>query len=204
MITTYSELKAAVADFLNRDDLTSVISTFVSLAEAQIARDLRHWKQERRVAGPADSGFEQLPVDFLQGINVTRSDGAQLRYLSTADMASEKYRNPDLGTAPAYYSINAGQLELWPAPTDEDITLRYFARVPALSDAEPSNWLLEDMPDIYLYGALLHSAPYLKDDTRAQVWGSLYSAAVTQANKSSRVASTSGGPLVQRVRTHAR
>lgn len=199
-LANYNELKTALADFLNRDDLASVIPTFIALAEAQIARDLRHWKQERRVVGPADSGFEQLPVDFLQGINVTRSDGAQLRYLSTADMANTKHRDTDSGAEPEYYSINAGQLEIWPVPESENITLRYFARVPTLSDAYPSNWLLEYMPDVYLYGSLLHSAPYLKDDARAQVWGSLYSSAVVQANKSSKIAATSGGPLIQRVR----
>ena len=42
-LTNYSELKSSIADFLNRDDLTSVIPTFISLAEAQFARDLRHY-----------------------------------------------------------------------------------------------------------------------------------------------------------------
>ena len=33
-ITTYSELKTSIANFLDRDDLTSVIPDFISLAEA--------------------------------------------------------------------------------------------------------------------------------------------------------------------------
>ena len=45
-LTTYTGLKASIADFLNRDDLTSVIPDFVALAEAQINRDIRHWKME--------------------------------------------------------------------------------------------------------------------------------------------------------------
>ena len=44
-ITTYAELKSSIANWLNRDDLTSVIPDFISLAEAQIARDVRHWRQ---------------------------------------------------------------------------------------------------------------------------------------------------------------
>ena len=37
-ITTYATLKTAIADFLNRDDLTSVIPTFIALAEADMQR----------------------------------------------------------------------------------------------------------------------------------------------------------------------
>ena len=41
-LTTYTELKASIADFLNRDDLTTVIPDFITLAESQINRDVRH------------------------------------------------------------------------------------------------------------------------------------------------------------------
>ena len=44
--TTYSGLKAEIADFLLRSDLTSAIPSFIRLAEAGIDRDLRHWRQE--------------------------------------------------------------------------------------------------------------------------------------------------------------
>lgn len=201
-IASYSDLKTALADFLNRDDMTAVVPTFITLAESQIRRDLRHWRQERRVTGPADNDFEQLPTDFLEAINLTRSDGTQLKYYSTPALADARTGDPGVSGPPRAYSINAGQIELWPpaAPDTETLTLRYYASIPPLSDADPSNWLLEEMPDIYLYGSLLHSAPYLKDDARTQVWGALYSAAVVQANKTSRVASSSGGPLVMRVR----
>jgi hypothetical protein len=203
-LANYSELKTALADFLNRDDLTAVVPTFIALAESQLRRDLRHWRQERRVVGVADNEFEALPADFLEAINVTRSDGTQLRYYSTAALADERRINPGADGPPRFYSINSGQLEVWPPPTaapgTESITMRYYAEIPPLTDAAPVNWLLDEMPDIYLYGSLLHSAPYLKDDTRTQVWGALYSAAVVQANRSSRIASSSGGPLVMRTR----
>ena len=36
-LTTYTELKAAIADWLNRSDLTSQIPDFITLAEAEMA-----------------------------------------------------------------------------------------------------------------------------------------------------------------------
>ena len=47
-ITTYDELKTSVADFLNRDDLTSVIPDFITMAEADLNRNVRHWRMEGR------------------------------------------------------------------------------------------------------------------------------------------------------------
>jgi hypothetical protein len=37
-ISTYTDLKTSIASWLNRDDLTSVIPDFISLAEAGINR----------------------------------------------------------------------------------------------------------------------------------------------------------------------
>ena len=53
------------------------------------------------------------------------------------------------------------------------------------SDTTTFNWLLQDEPDLYLYGTLMQSAPYLLDDARTQTWGALY----TNALNSLQVAS---------------
>ena len=45
-ITDYDTLKAAVADFLNRDDMTAMIANFVQFAEAGFNRNIRHWRME--------------------------------------------------------------------------------------------------------------------------------------------------------------
>ena len=43
-ITNFTELKSNIADWLNRDDLTNVIPTFISLSEKQMNRSVRHYK----------------------------------------------------------------------------------------------------------------------------------------------------------------
>jgi len=50
-------------------------------------------------------------------------------------------------------------------------------------------------PDVYLYGALLHSAPYLKEDQRAQTWAALYTTAVERINDASSKSTASGSGL---------
>lgn len=198
-ITTYSELQSAIANWLNRDDLTSVIPDFISLAEAQIARDLRHWRQEKRVETAFDERYENLPTDWLETINIQLSTGEQLRPASLSELAAKRRASDATGT-PALYTITSGQIEMYPTPSS-GITadLTYYARVPALSDEAPTNWILSEAPDIYLYGSLLQSAPYLVDDNRVAVWAGLYTNGVEKLNGENRSV-RAGGPLVMRTR----
>jgi hypothetical protein len=39
-----------------------------------------------------------------------------------------------------------------------------------LSGSNEDNWVLLEHPDVYLFGSLVHSAPYLKDDSRLATW----------------------------------
>jgi len=193
-ITTYDELKSSIADFLNRDDLTPVIPTFIALAEAQMDRDIRHWRQEKRVETTLDEQYENLPTDFIEWQDVSLSDGTGLQLISMAEMQDRKGRSLEAGK-PLYFRSTADQLEFYPAPDQSyTLSLQYFARTPALTDADPTNWVLVYAPDVYLYGALAHSAPYLKDDARTQIWAALYQNAI----ESMRLESERGkhsGPL---------
>ena len=197
-ITNYSELQTAVADFLNRDDLTSVIPTFISLAEAQITRDLRHWRQQRRVTTTVDEQYENLPTDFVEMVSLRTDDDYTLEFASRGEIMRRKLDLGGTSGRPIVFTLNAGQIEFVPTP-DASYTLEmvYYARIPALSDTDTFNWLLTNYPDVYLYGALLHAAPYLADDVRLAVWSQLYGTAIQQANNDSRKGLYSG-PLVLR------
>ena len=191
-ITTYSELKTAVANWLNRDDLTTVIPDFISLAEARIARDLRHWKQEKRVTTDVDERYENLPNDFIEIRQIQHTAGGAISSISSVEM--EKLRGvSDVAGKPKYTRLTADQIEFYPTPdTSYNISMLYYGRIPALSDAEPDNWLLRDAPDVFLYGALLQSAPYLVDDARVQVWAGLYQSGVEALNVENEKARVSG------------
>lgn len=193
-ITTYSELKTAIANWLNRDDLTAVIPDFIALAETRIARDLRHWKQEKRVTTDANERYENLPNDFLQILQVQYANGGVLNTIGSADMERRRAANNASGK-PKYIRLTADQLEFYPTPdTSYSISMLYYGRIPALSDLEPENWLLRDAPDVFLYGALLQSAPYLVDDARTQIWAGLYQSAVDALNIENEKA-RAAGPL---------
>jgi len=198
-LSNYGELKTGIANFLNRDDLTSIIPTFIALIEAQIARDLRHWRQEVRVSTTVDERFENLPTDWLEGVHLSLADGSTVEYGSVAEISRQKLLSNNTAGQPRLYTLNSGQIEFFPAPDESyTLTMIYYARIPTMSGDTDANWLMTSYPDIYLYGSLLQSAPYLGEDERMVVWAQLYSAAVKNLGDDSKRARSSGGPLIMR------
>ena len=193
-ITTYAELKSSIANWLNRDDLTAVIPDFIALAEAQIARDIRHWRQEKRVTTLVNEQYENLPIDWLEMIQIQLTAGGRLQVISAAELQERKEAS-SIAQKPKHYRLTSDQIEFYPAPDSSyEVAMQYYARVPALTNVETFNWILTEYPDIYLYGSLVHAAPYLADDQRITVWAALYQSAVdalNQDNTKSRVS----GPL---------
>jgi hypothetical protein len=204
-ITTYAELKSSIANWLNRDDLTSVIPDFISLTEAGINRDLRHYKMINRVDATLDSRYVQMPADWLETVRfgITSGTTYRLELVSRDDMLEYRQNTSDIAGIPKFYANIGDTIEVFPTPAAEyQMQLQYYAKTPALSDSNTDNWLLSDAPDIYLYGALVQAAPYLNDDARVQTWAALYSAAMQSMQKSSDDTRFAGSGLRMRVTSY--
>lgn len=202
-LSNYTELKSTIADFLNRDDLTSIIPAFIELAEAQMNRDLRHWRMETRSVGDVDSEYSTLPTDWIETISLhVNGDGTSTLNLSSREaIANRRAKTENETGRPRLYSHADGAIELFPTPDKTyEIELLYYAKLDVLSSSNATNWLLDEAPDVYLYGALIHSAPYLQEDARAGTWASMYSAAVQKLNAASKAAQMSGTGLRLNVR----
>jgi hypothetical protein len=201
-ITNYSTLQTTVADYLNRQDLSAYIPTFIQLAEADMNTRLRTREMIVRATTTNDDEFVRLPLDFLESINLQLTNGqSPLRFvtLDEADIINKRQTY----TAPTFYSLMNGAIELVPPPAtgdDVEIEMVYYGKIPALSDSNTSNWLLLKAPDVYLYGALVHAAPFLMDDQRISVFGSFYSQRIEALNDESQKSLHSGSPLVARTR----
>ena len=191
-LANYTDLKASVADFLNRSDLTSVIPDFVTMAEAEFNRTLRVREMSVRTQGPIDSQYVKLPDDFLgmRNIELMTDPVTPLEYKNLQNL--DIHRRNDKTGKPLYYSIVQNSIEFAPVP-DETYTLEivYYQKVPTLS-SNTTNWLLDNHPDAYLYGTLQHSAPYLQSDERVGVWAGKYQQVIEQITTSDEKAKFSG------------
>ena len=205
-LTTYAELKTSVGDWLNRTDLATAISDFVSLAEAQIERQLRTRQMIVRANASfaAAAEYGTVPDDFLETKSI-KLDTNPITYLSfqTIDAMDQLSNTTYLSSGkPLYFSIVGSQFRLLPIPDGAyTAELVYYAKLAKLSNTNTTNWLLTQAPDVYLYGSLLQAAPYLQDDARISVWSSLYQAGLEQLQIADDRGSTSGGAILARART---
>jgi len=199
-ITNYATLQSAIADYLNRADLTAQIQTFIQFAEADLNTRLRSREMIVNATATSDGQFVALPPDWLEAINMMIVGGqSPLRYI-TPDEADTIIKAQTF-TSTRFYSMTTGIIELVP-PAVDDITIDmvYYGKIPALSTANTTNWLLTKAPDVYLYGALTHAAPFLMDDQRMAVFSQIYLARVQSLQDESQKALHSGSPLISRPR----
>ena len=204
-INTYATLKTAVANFVKRDILTSVIPDFIALAEADFNRKLRTRNQEKRETFTLSTQYTDLITltnDILEirNIQLNTNPVAFLEYRTPFQLDQELPSNT-VGR-PIFFTLHGDSLEVKPIP-DASYTaeMTLIAPFAALSDSNTTNWLLTNHPDIYLYGSLVSTNGYIMNDERMVLWKQLYEQAVADLNAQEKRARYSGSPLKARTST---
>ena len=201
-ITSYATLKSAIADWLLRDDLTAVIPSFISLAEAKFNRRIRDYRMVKRSTVTVDAEYEDVPSDWLQTVRyqINTNPITTLEYV-TPDQAAEEKTIYTGGGKIKFFTVIGTQFQHIPGPdASVEGELTYYGRIPALSDSITSNWLLEAAPDAYLYGALMEAAPYLDDQEKLATWGGLLEQAMQAIRTESDRASVGSSSLRMRAK----
>lgn len=193
-IDSYSALKTSIQSWMfDRTDLAPMCGDFITLCEGDINRVLRGRKQITVTTLTLDDdGVADLPDDYLEFRNVTALTSPRRRL----SMVAPGYRDDAYpfrdACWPNVFSIDGDTMMVLPK-TSSDIELEYFAKIPALSDATTSNWLLAKVPNIYLYGSLKHAAVFVGNDERAQTFGSLFTGLLDALVAEEKGAVWSGG-----------
>ena len=190
-INTYATLQTAVANWLDRSDLTDRIPEFIALAEARMNRTLRLaimlnvdettlGGATALVAGTRDYA---LPSGYLQMVDfhLRTSPITTLSYLTPENM-NRMWAGSQGGKPLAYtiFSDNASgtpikSVRLGPSPGSAyDYSIMFYKKIDALSDSNTTEQMLTDNPDVYLYGALLEAEPFLMNDQRVQLWATAF------------------------------
>lgn len=201
--TDYTSLQSAIADELNRTDLVSAVPGFIRLMEAQTERQLR--TREMTVVLPSfavGNEFEPIPADLLEvrSFRLNTDQVQPLDFATFEQMADYRQEYPGIGM-PSKFSVVGEQFWFLRVPdTAYTANLIYYAGLPKLSNTQTTNWLLTKHPDIYFYGSLLNSAPYLKEDARLAVWAQLYQNAVEALKTADQRAQTAANGLKAQAR----
>ena len=178
-ISNYTELKTAVANWLDRDDLTDRIPEFIALAEARFNRVLRLRSMEVKYTADTVAGQRNLalPASYIQMRNfqVNTSPLTTLSYV-TPEIYDRVWGGSTSGT-PKFYTILANEVSFGPIPaTIMEVEMLFYKKFDNLASATTSgypdsiNWLLTNAPDIYLYGTMLEAEPFIMNDERGPLW----------------------------------
>lgn len=168
-ITTYSELETAVESWLGHALFTARVPEFIALFEAAANRRLRAREMETIVPLTPVAGTVALPADYLawRRVTWTGSPRVDLEYAHPSYLQAAYPTSP--AGVPRVFTIEGGALKVRPVD-DTALELDYYAKVPALSDGAPTNWLLTAHPDLYLFGALVEAEMFGVNDERAPAW----------------------------------
>lgn len=173
----YTGLLAAVTNWAARSDTATVaeVPNFIAFA----TDSFNHGIPERTIAPirtremlttgdvtPVD-GVATLPDDFLQISGVTSLDSIRrpLSFISTG-YTDARYADR-AGGLPNSFSIIGNSLSTYPVSSTA-LELVYYRKIPHLTDAAPTNWLLEKLPALYLHASLYHLALFTKDNELLQ------------------------------------
>lgn len=195
---TYTGLQASIASWLHRSDMTAIIPDLVVLAEARIARDLRIRRMitDTTLATVGGTQSVALPSDYLEveNISVATSPERDLVYMNIQSM-NVKYPVGGYTGTPVAYTLEGNNLLLGPTPdTVYSLPILYYARFAALT-VTPTNWLLTNHPNVYLFGALAEAGDYVRDGESLGKWESKYQQAVKQLQDADDRSMFSGSQL---------
>ena len=205
-LTTYTELKTSLANWLNRSDLTTEIGDdFIKLTEADLNSKLRVRAMIAQVNITVNAETAALPTDFLQIRNFYILSGQTKTPLVYSTPASMDTTSGTSTTGkPTTFTILGDTLRFSPKP-DATYTavMNYFKKFPALSSTNATNYILASHPAIYLYGSLFHAANFLGgiNPQQVQTWQQMYATALERLELNDREDEYNGSPLQVRTVT---
>lgn len=179
-ISTYDELQAAVANWVERDDLTTRIPEFITLGETVLNRRLRTRDMEASVTVTPSTTvrYVALPAGYMELVSFTDDLGHPLSAVDSETLENIAYGQS--AARPSYYRISSRIDFDAVADKTYSFKLNYLKRLDIATGL--TNAVLTNHPDCYLYSALLQSAPFIMDDERINTWRALLEVAVRDAN----------------------
>jgi hypothetical protein len=160
-LSTNADLQAAIADWLNRSDLSAQIPDFLTLAQLKINRRLSIVEQEILAEITPVAQATTLPVGTKYVISVSDSQGRRVEAVSMSELLDYAAE----GGSVTRYSVSGDKIYFAPTPASDntDAFSVLYSADKDLNGGDSGPVLLQD---IYLNAALHEAYVYLKDDGR--------------------------------------
>lgn len=202
--SSYHAFRTAVQQLIDGDDVSQsdlsveVLDLLIGAGERQLYRQVRSSAMDTTYSQTVTANVMALPTGFLE------FRGAP--YLSTFKSATyapyEEVQNLiQIGARqaahPVRYTFASDTVIFYPVQDGITVSGQYYQKFADISTG--LNAFFTRHPDLFIYAALAHSAPFLGEMTRLPVWKEMYAELLTAANEEERRRYTRGGKLQTRV-----
>ena len=173
-IANYTELQTYLALLLTREgdaDVTTYIPDFIKMAEVDLNLNLyaRELVASVDINPSPTNKYVPLPAGFMSVISFTDNFGTPMQELTMEEIESLRYSNVD-GSTNRYALTSRIEFDRT-APASLVYPMTYWKRLDLATDA--TNDILTNYPNLYVYTAAIHAAPFINDDKRIQTWATL-------------------------------
>ena len=186
---TYDSLTSMVLQYLERQDtaVVNAIPTFISLAEFEIAQEIKTLGQLQVAESnmTMDNALLQKPARWRKTVSmsITVDGKKQPVYLRKYEYLKNYWPDDTQTDVPLYYAdTDWDHWYLAPTPAlAYPMEVLFYERISPLSSVNQTNWLTQNAPNAMLFGTLLQAMPFLKNDQR-QIFQQKYTEEIGRAH----------------------
>jgi hypothetical protein len=181
MIDNYTDLKAAVANWMARADVAGQAEEFIQLAEARLNRELKTIETDATITGSVGSLSIDVSAQSVESpialFLVRDEDEYQLTPKAAGTFARVSVQGP-----PRYFSFDKNDETIeFERELDSAYTFRLrYEQYFALSDSSTTNWLLTHHPDVYLAAVLVWGGLFTKDSPYASQFQAVLNSSIPE------------------------
>jgi hypothetical protein len=197
-LTTYTELKAAIATWIDYTTLTTEIVDFVTLAEKRLKRDLRTREMiARATATMLTTGrYLGVPSDFV-AVKQFQINTDPLRTLQfvTEDVINQF--NSSTSGKPYYFTVTGDEFQFEKTPDSAYTAEITYYKLTPLSGAAATNEIFPEYPELYLHATLVEAYGFLMDGEKMGRHEQMYQRYLQDAMDHDRRSRISDGELIR-------
>lgn len=206
-LTTYSELKTAVARWTGQSDnatatnlgMGSSIDDLITVAETRIFREAKTKDNEASISTSLASGVLSVPSDYVAH-KLLYINSNPVTFVEPRPIAwiYQNYPTRSSEGIPKYFAREATNFIFGPYPDSTySVGGVYYKKLTALSTTVHNLFL--NNPDLYLFCCLAESSILIGNDSRIPLWESKYQKILSDVNGTDKNSEYAGGSLQVRL-----